>query len=251
MLSFQIASDIHIEYRNNDLHNPWDYITPEADILVLAGDIGSFYKINQLENFLTILCSKFKKVIYVPGNQEYYMIDGYKPVRKQILDNRIFDIENKIENLFILNQGSIILGDVCITGCTLWSLPDIKLPKYLVRIFGITTEIYERYHKQDLEYIEKMITYCQQNKLKLVVISHYCPTYKVLDGSRKRDRFTSLYTSHLDYLLSRDKVHTWICGHIHRNFDFVSEDGTRIVGNQKGKPKDKIQDYQTNFLVQV
>lgn len=251
MVTFQIASDLHIEYRNNDIHSPWDYIIPEAEILILAGDIGSFYKINQLQSFLTEVCSKFKFVIYVPGNQEYYMTDGYKPLRKNILDNRIFELENKLKNLHILNQSSLIIDDICITGCTLWSKPEIKLPKYLVRIYGITTELYETYHNQDLNYIEKMINFCQASKLKLVVVTHYCPTYLVLNGSKKRDRFVSLYISNLDYLLSKSQVHTWICGHIHRNFDFQTENETRVIGNQLGKPKDKINDFQKSCLIEI
>ena len=251
MVTFQIASDLHIEYRNNEIHNPWDYITPEADILILAGDIGSFYKINQLQLFLTELCSKFKYVLYVPGNQEYYTTDGHKPVKKNILDYRIFELENKLDNLYILNQNSFVIDDVCITGCTLWSKPEIKLPKYLVRIYGITTELYETYHEQDLKYIEKMMNFCQSNNLKLLVVTHYCPTYLVLNGSKKRDRFVSLYISSLDHLLKKELVHTWVCGHIHRNFDLVTEHGTRIIGNQKGKPKDKITDFQKTCLVEI
>ena len=52
MVTVQIASDLHIEYKNNNIPNPLDFITPSADILILAGDIGSFYKIQQLTEFL-------------------------------------------------------------------------------------------------------------------------------------------------------------------------------------------------------
>ena len=50
-VKIQIASDLHIEYRSNIIPNPLDLITPSAEILILAGDIGSSYKYNQL-NFL-------------------------------------------------------------------------------------------------------------------------------------------------------------------------------------------------------
>ena len=70
----------------------------------------------------------------------------------------------------------------------------------------------------------------------------------------KRDKYISLYTSDLDYLLDTNKINTWICGHIHSNFDFIhnqKQNGTRIVGNQKGKPKDKITDYLKNFVIKI
>ena len=76
--TFQIASDLHIEYKNDEPCNPLKFITPSADILILAGDIGSFYKMNQLKTFLTELCCYFLLVIYVPGNNEYYNVNEYK-----------------------------------------------------------------------------------------------------------------------------------------------------------------------------
>lgn len=251
MLNLQIASDLHIEYKNNDIPDPLDYITPNAEILVLAGDIGSLYKINQLEGFLKKVCEYFKTVIYVPGNQEFYISPEIEPVSMNQLTIRLYEIENNIENLYILNQSSLIIDDICITGCTLWSDLKIKIPKFIVRIHGINNTIYEKKFENDVKYIKKMINYSKSNNLKFVAITHYCPTYKVLKDSNKRDKYTSLYTSELDYLLSDDQVNTWICGHIHKNFDFNTENGTRVVGNQLGKPKDNIKDYSKNFIVKI
>jgi Icc-related predicted phosphoesterase len=251
MSKFQIVSDLHIEYKNDIAPDPLDLITPSAEILILAGDIGSFYKINQLYEFLNKICKYFKYVLYVPGNQEYYTFDEYRPMSMNFLINRLYEIENSIHNLYVLNKSSIIIDDVCIVGCTLWSKPSIKLPKYIVRIHGINNEIYEKKHENDVKYIEKMSNYAKNNHLKLLVVTHYCPTYRVLDGYFKKDKFSSLYTTDLEYLLSSSKIHTWICGHVHNNFDFISANGTRVVGNQKGKPKDKIEDFLKNFVIKI
>ena len=252
MVDLQIASDLHIEYKNDDIPDPLDYITPSADILILAGDIGSLYKIEQLEGFLVKLCVHFKYVIYVPGNQEYYTFNEYVPVNMNLLLNRLYKIEQNIKNLYVLNKSSIMIENICITGCTLWSDLKITIPKFIVRIHGINNEIYTNKFNSDLKYIKKMIDYCDNNNFKLVVVTHYCPSYTVTNDCKKRDKYISLYTSNLDYLLDTNKIHTWICGHIHTNFDYLhKQDGTRIVGNQKGKPKDKIEDYSKNFLVKI
>ena len=251
MLELQICSDLHIEYKSDEIPDPLDYITPKADILILAGDIGSFYKIEQLKGFLKKLCPLFKNVIYVPGNQEYYMVNNYEPLPMYKLLNNMYEVEAEIKNLYVLNQSSIIIDNICITGCTLWSNLKINIPKFIVRINGINNEIYNKKYINDLNYIEKMIKYCSKNNLKLVVVTHYCPTYKVLENSSKTDKYVSLYTSELDYLLDYKMVNTWICGHIHTNFDFITNNGTRVVGNQKGKPKDKINDFSKNFIIKI
>jgi hypothetical protein len=42
-----------------------------------------------------------------------------------------------------------------------------------------------------------------------------------------------------------------VCGHVHKNFDFISEKGCHVVGNQKGKDKDNIIDYKKDFIVNI
>lgn len=259
MLDLQIVSDLHIEYKNNSVPNPLDLITPVSNVLVLAGDIGSLYKFEQLKNFLIELCVHFEIVIYVPGNHEYYYHDydtTEKPVQMNILNERLFSLEKVISNIHILNQSSIVINNICITGCTLWTKPEITIPKYIVRIHGMNTMLYDKKHTSDLQYVENMIKYCADNKVKMVVVTHHCPTYKVLTDndripSKKRDRLSSLYVSELDHLLNSEYIDTWICGHIHQNFDFKSSGGTRIVGNQYGKPKDNIEDYSKHFTVHI
>lgn len=249
--SVQIVSDLHIEYRNDDIPDPLDYIKPSANILVLAGDIGSLYKVDQLEGFLKKLCPHFETVIYVPGNQEYYMSPNIQSIPFVKLTSRLYDIEKNIQNLYILDQSSVVIGDICISGCTLWSKPLVNIPKFIVRIHGMNNDIYEKKFENDLAYINKMIEYASENSFKLLVVTHYCPTYEIVDDNRVKDKYISLYVSELDHLLVKNKVHTWCCGHIHRNFDLVTEGGTRVVGNQKGKPKDNVTDFKKDFVIEI
>lgn len=251
MITFQIASDLHIEYKNNDVPNPLDFIKPVSDVLILAGDIGSLYKIEQLTSFLKQLCLHFQIVLYVPGNHEYYSCVNIPLESMYHLTERLYKIEQTIENLYILNKTSIIIGNICISGCTLWSNPEIDIPKYIVRVNGMTTKIYKEKFLSEVRFIDKMIKYCQKKNMKLLIVTHHCPTYDVLKKVKKRQNLLSLYASHLDEFLTSKKVHTWICGHIHKNFDYITVGGTRLVGNQKGKPNDKIQDFKKDFIIYV
>jgi len=159
-LSFQIVSDLHIEYRNNNVPNPLDYIKPVSKILVLAGDIGSIYKFDQLKGFLKKLCVHFEYVLYVPGNHEFYLqhdCEDNIPQTFEFLLNKLNSLEKDIDNLYILNRKSIVLNNICISGCTLWTKSEVKIPKFIVRIHGMTTEIYNKKHLRDLKYKNKMI----------------------------------------------------------------------------------------------
>lgn len=251
MSRFQIMSDLHIEFKKGGIVDPLSLIKPTADILILAGDIGSLYKLKQLEDFLTKVCTHFESVLYVPGNHEYYIVKNNKPTYFTQLSKRLYALESKIKNLYILNRTSVRIGDVCIVGCTLWSKPLVKIPKFIVRIAGMTTEKYEKMFNDDVNYIQRMIKYCKEKNLKLLVVTHHCPTYDVIQGKKKKDKFISLYASELDHLLKREDVHTWVCGHIHQNFDYITEGGTRLVGNQRGKPKDNIRDFEKNKVIEI
>jgi predicted phosphohydrolase len=252
MTKFQIVSDLHIEYKTDEVPDPLTLITPSADILILAGDIGSFYQYNQLKTFLINLCRHFKVVLYVPGNHEYYTMKGYPSQKMKTLLHQFIQMEQCIDNLYVLNRSSVQIDDVCIVGCTLWSNIEVSMPKFIVRIPDMSTRVYKKKYEGDLGYIKKMIKYCQKKEKKLMVVTHHCPTYSVITSNKKlKDKYISLYASHIDYLLQANMVHTWIAGHIHINFDFITDGGTRMVGNQKGKPKDKITDYNKSMVIVV
>lgn len=251
MITLQIASDLHIEYQNDNVPDPLDFITPSADILILAGDIGSFYKFKQLSTFLEKLCVHFKIVLYVPGNHEWYMVPNQEPLSWNALENRMKKIERSIDNLYILDRSSVRIGNICIAGATLWTNPKCQVPPFIVRVNGMRTQEYKEKHLKDLEYLTEMSQYCKCKELKLIVVSHHPPTEKVLDGAKKRKKFVSLYASNLDSMLSKDKVSVWICGHTHKNFDFQDENKCRVVSNQKGKDKDRVDDFCKKFTIEV
>lgn len=265
MVLFQVASDLHIEYNDADKMDIdiSKYIIPSADILILAGDIGNLYNVRQLNNFLVQVCKLFKFVVYVPGNHEYY----YDTYNLQEKDGKVFRTVNrirqvgfedltirlhtmiKIHNLFILNRMSIIIEDVLICGATLWSdCKTTSIPRHIVRINRVN-DIYKVLYENDLDFINKSIEQSKMYGHKLLVVTHHCPTFKVYKKLPK-DKYISLYATDLEHLMGSDNIHTWVCGHVHSNFDFKIN-GTRIVGNQFGKPKDKIADYSKTFVIEV
>lgn len=252
MVRFQVLSDIHLEVYKNDVSYEC-FLTPVEDYLILGGDICHINFGNRLEDFLIPLCKKFRKVYYVLGNHEFYKTDGWPIYTIQDVYNKFYDIAKKIDNLMLLDQKYEIIEDVCIAGCTLWSYTDY-IPKWIVRIKGMNAPMYRAMHCSDVNWIEEMIIFCKRKDLKLLMITHYPPTLHALSKHRysgRRDRFSSLYATDLSRLLSSKKVHTWIFGHVHRNFDYYGMDGTRIVSNQAGKPSDVVTDFSLEKIIEI
>jgi len=245
---FQIASDLHIEYMN-EIVDPLDFIVPCADHLILAGDIGSLYRYDQLFNFLNNVSKYFTNVLYIPGNHEYYKPRDMKikPLTFNKLNDILKIIEDKIPNLYVLNCKSVIIDNVCIFGCTLWSNITCDLPKFIVRIHQFDTQTYLDLHKSHVQYIENMIGYCKSNGLTAYCVTHHPPTFDVINMANRKQKFVSLYASELDRLLTRD-IHTWVFGHVHKNFD-LNYNGCRLVSNQQGRAKDNVNDFSNCFTV--
>jgi Icc-related predicted phosphoesterase len=253
-ITFQIASDIHLEHRENQSPNITEFITPSANILILAGDIGSLYKIDQLYAFLHSACQSFDTVLYTPGNNEYYTPKDkssfINPLSFEELNNRLYELESKLDNLIIMNNSSVQIDNVCFIGATLWSDVKTYIPKFIVRIHDMTANKYSELYKNDLKYIDDMLSFCKKQKLIPVVITHHVPSYSLLPESRKDYKYASLYASHLDDYIEKSNAKIWISGHIHRNYNLLFGK-TRVLSNQLGKPSDFVRGYSKTFVVSI
>lgn len=248
-MDFQIVSDLHIETEDTD-PDPLKYITPVCDKLILAGDIGTFYKYNQLYKFIEKICKYFKVVIYVLGNHEYYYCKDSEKMNYFQIKELIIKLKNSITNLYILDKSSLTINDFCIVGCTLWSNLQLNLPKFIVKIHGMTSESYLKHYINNIHYISYMNNYCKEKNLKLIVITHYVPSYNLLCNYKKENKYASLYASNLDDFIRSSNIHTWIYGHCHYNSNkYIGN--TNMVSNQKGKPKDNIQNYSKEFILKI
>ena len=152
-------------------------------------------------------------------------------------------LEQKYSNVFILDR-SVVLGNVCISGCTLWThYKNTSLPKY-VRIHNLDTDRYNTMHAKDVNIFEKMNKYCENNNLRHVIVTHHSPLSK--DPNVKKDKFKSLYYAELD-LKEFKNVAYWIFGHTHHNVDIYKQD-IRFISNQFKQNKN---DYSNEKVIWV
>lgn len=246
MVRYQLASDLHIEYLENV--SAKDLIKKYADVLVLGGDIGSIYKMSQLEKFLNEL-HEFEKIIYIPGNHEFYMVKGIEPKPFNQLLKELYDLENRIENLVILNCDTYVVDDTQFIGCTLWSdLGENFFPRFRVRIYGFNNIVYQQQYKKNLQFLQKKLKH--KSEYKNVVVTHYPPIDLTKHMSNNKNNFKYLYSNNLEHMIQRNRILVWNFGHIHVNH-MLSIKNVLLVTNQKGRKKDNVKDYVNDFIITV
>ncbi|WP_198244451.1 metallophosphoesterase [methane-oxidizing endosymbiont of Gigantopelta aegis] len=257
-MKIYLTSDLHTEHAQEDFDPFHDYPclqfnTPdEADVIVLAGDIGN--KTCGLE--WASHRFKGKKIIYVAGNHEYYDADL----------NILEDLRSKAKELgiYFLENEAVIIEDVRFLGCTLWTnfnqysrLETFMAWKVMNDYYYITCKDWweNKQNKEkalsimddkfgfDSELFSPVVAYCLHRKSvewlehklnqpyegKTVVVTHHAPTMNLTEDYA--------YGSHLEKFIKNrtDKIDVWMHGHIHESEDSEIA-GVRIVSNPRGYP---------------
>jgi DNA repair exonuclease SbcCD nuclease subunit len=262
-MKIAICSDVHLEFGQLELKN-----TENAEVLILSGDIcvasDLMYndmdsplrssKSNTYHEFFQSVCSEFPKVIYIMGNHEHY--HGDFAYSCDILRDRL----DYIENLHILDEDTLRIGDVTFIGGTLWTDmngEDFTTACYVARMMNdfrvvknsnnlVTTQysselVSSRFtpndavisHKSMLKLIDSTIKKNPENKF--VVVGHHAPSKLSTHPRYKEDvEMNGGYSSDLDFFIEdHPQILCWTHGHTHEPFDYFIG-STRIVCNPRG-----------------
>lgn len=252
------CSDLHLEgfkdtvTRQESRFLPHDPRDQDA-VLVLAGDICS--KMATLLDFIEQIQDRFRRVIFVPGNHEYYGSDIAEW-------NRIFNREarERLTNVVVGVGGArtITIDNIDFIFATLWAdggrtyreeqcvttaIADFQYIKFDSRIFKVSDmQTIHRYQLSDIEYL------LDRSINKTVVITHHLPSYRLC-----HPRFGIVhdggFASNSDHVLNL--ANYWIHGHTHDTID-VTLGTTRVVANPAGYSREtgtsQYNDYGIKFL---
>lgn len=267
-MKLQLLSDLHIEVHPQLQIAP----APGADLLVLAGDIGSYQEGSRLvapDFGLTRFSPRHgwpAPVIYVPGNHEY--------------DNADFDevhsrLRETCEALEIgwLERETRTIDGIRFVGTTLWADFDalvepsdtlgdaLKKRGKAVRAANFYLEKAATMRAGEIFLADEMREHaliCQdwlRNELSrdfdgtTVVITHFAPTLASADPRYGLSPGTAGFCNSLDELLPRADL--WLHGHLHCHFDYL-KDGCRVVANPLGyMGKGEQEDFRPDLLIEV
>jgi predicted phosphodiesterase len=263
-VNIQLLSDLHLESNPHFKAQP----APGADLLVLAGDIGSYQEGSLLSSldipdfglarFSPLPVSQGgagwpTPVIFIPGNHEY---DG------QDFDAARARLQASCERLGLLwlEQEQLVHQGVRFLGCTLWTDFDvliaqealrreITLPEQLKardKAFRAANFYLKKNHATQngqpmlaeavREQALKSQAWLRQALAlpfdgKTVVITHFAPSLRSADPRYGEVPGTAGFCNALDDLLAQAQL--WLHGHLHCPVDYLTQ-GCRVVANPLG-----------------
>lgn len=267
-MKLQLLSDLHLESHPHFRAEP----LPGADMLVLAGDIGSYQQGSRLID-PDFGLGRFSPrngwpvpVIYVPGNHEYDNVDFDET------HERLRALCDELEIIWLERESRVIEG-VRFVGTTLWADFDALAEP--------TDSLAEALKKRGKAmraadfYLEKAATMrngelflaaqlreqalaCQDWLTQAlaepfdgttVVITHFAPSLESGDPRYGLTPGTAGFCNALDALLPRAQL--WLHGHLHCPSDYV-KNGCRVVANPLGYARNGEQEgYRPQLLIEV
>lgn len=231
----QYASDLHLEFPVNEFYLERFPLHPKGDILVLAGDIVPFSQLDKHQDFFDWLSEHFKLTYWLPGNHEYYHFD---------LNKKQGRFKEAIrENIFLVNNVSVVHENVQLIFSTLWSKISVQNAFYIERNmsdFHVISVGEERFtadkctqlHQESMAFIQSEIT--KSSALKKLVFTHHCPTFQYYPEKYKGSILNEAFATELSDYIESSGIDYWIYGHHHQNTPDFKIGKTILVTNQLG-----------------
>jgi predicted phosphodiesterase len=276
-MNIQLLSDLHLETHPNWVATA----APGADLLVLAGDIGS-YQMNSSLTDADFGLGRFSPlqgwptpVLFVPGNHEYDALDfdeAHARLRATCERLGITWLEREVVTYTHLGAQQLT-RPVRFVGTTLWTDFDALCPldeDHTPTLNQVAQQLKARdkafraanfYLKKTAgtrhgapllaSEVRDQALVCRDWLTQAlaqpftgttVVVTHFAPSLLSADPRYGMTPGTAGFCNDLDHLLSHARL--WLHGHLHAPSDYV-KNGCRVVANPLGYAR---KNEQTAFL---
>ena len=272
-VKIQLMSDLHLEGHPSYRPVP----APAAELMVLAGDIGSYQHGSRLEDsdfglarFSPGLGAWPVPVLYVPGNHEYDNLD---------FDETHARLRETCERLCItwLEREQHVVGDVRFVGTTLWADFDALAQRpgqpeptlqdalkqrhkafraanfYLRKAAAMRhgePMLAEGWREQALvceDWLREALA--RPFDGTTVVVTHCAPSLRSHDPRYGLTPATAGFCNSLEDLMAQAQF--WLHGHLHCQQDYV-ERGCRVVANALGyASKGEQEGFRERFVLDL
>jgi predicted phosphodiesterase len=230
-MKIDVISDIHLTCFK-DFGTSWiEDWAPQAEVLVLAGDVGEFHWWQLSFDRVRALSEKYQHVLYIAGNHDYY------GTTLQGGDARFREIEDQLPSFHFLEQDILEIDGVKFAGCALWFKQDplgFMYEKWMSdfsHIKQFKPEVY--YRNQGSQSFLQGVPYDTD-----VVITHHMPSQLSVHAKYAGDPCNRFFLCEMDEVILDLQPKVWIHGHTHIPFDYLIGD-TRVLCNPMGYPHER------------
>lgn len=240
-------SDLHIDALDKDqiskikraILDPEDTSQTKSDAekekkwLVLAGDVCSFDNEEVWVPFIRDMSVNFERVLWVPGNHEYYPVDFDDKNNHDYFIKKAKRItEKEFRNVEIIDNKVIYLEEykTQLLFTTLYSrIPKERKPYIELYIndfnFNFTGEEHNKLHTESVQFLNENLI--ADSSKENIVFSHFPPLMRNTshpDYERKLDRSENFYfASNCFYSCKTRNIKHWVFGHTHYQTDFQKD----------------------------
>ena len=231
----QYASDLHLEFSQNQRFLKTNPLQPKGDVLILAGDVVPFAALDKHDDFFDYLADHFETTYWIPGNHEYYQFDLAE--KCGMINEAIRKNVHLVNNLTIINEGVRFIFS------TLWShispsneshlqrsINDFRVIKYNSDRFNVAQ--FNQQHDACLDFITQEL---QRTAVeKTVVVTHHVPTLINYPEKYQGTAINEAFVVELVDLIKTTQPDYWVYGHHHFNTPDFNIGTTQILTNQLG-----------------
>ena len=237
MPTLQIMSDVHVEFFRTEFHHWLSRLTPVADILVLAGDIDVGA---HLAATLAAFAQRWPRVVFVPGNHEYYHSSP------KLTTKAIRAATREAANLVWLDNGVAEVEGLTFAGATLWHSepPDPQVKAWMGDYHAIR-------NFEPWVYREHQRALALLSKVKAdVVVTHHIPTTLGIAEEFRDSPLNHCFCHDMTDMIRERGPRLWVYGHTHTPMSYMVGQ-TQMVCNPKGYPHERAAGFNPNLVVTV
>jgi hypothetical protein len=272
-----VMSDLHLEFDakasgrgdRQSTEAPADsfYVRPpepDADVLVLAGDIHSGAQ------GMSWATSNFSMpIVLINGNHEPYgrelfRVIAYNRQRASATNGRIAFLERATWTCRTeAGEQARFIGTTLWTDFQLYGTPAVSMEIARQRLEDFSVIQIERGHKlrefdpsDMLRLFAASVAFIRSELSRAfdgitIVVTHHAPSPQSISARFRDDPLNPAFASDLGALIHAYSPMLWIHGHMHDSFDYMIG-RTRVVCNPRGYFPDQLNvNFDPNFVVEV
>lgn len=263
-MKIRLISDIHLEFGSFDLPVMENEI---EQVLCICGDLNPSNKlyedqagVNSTEYFFKSLEGRFKDVIYITGNHEYY----YGDVNTD--DIKFEELCSKFNYTFLQGGMHKDIEDTRFIGATLWTdfengdplcmytcgsgmndFRAIKDSSYRFTKTFTPEQALERHYNHRNSIFDKVSL---TKNLKIVIMTHHAPSYQSISRKYRINNMNGAYYSDLESEILETSPNLYLHGHMHQPFNYLIGE-TRVVCNPRGYNGYEETNYNSRLIIEV